>query len=131
VNDHIQFRHLLLSQLSTGEGGDPGVAAALLETLVSRPEYPVPADDILRCVLAFFGRDRKADPRLTRLARAALAGGFDAVDPVLAADVLARVHEQGLPVPATPDDRERERLLDRVAPIRPDLLPRLVAALVE
>lgn len=130
-DEQLHFRHLLLSRLGTGEGADPHVAVAVLETLAGRPAGLEPADDILRCVLAFLGRDRAADLRLARLAGAVLAVGFDAVDPVLAADVLARAHEHGIPAPAEPDDHERRRLVERIAPLRPDLLPRLDAALAE
>lgn len=83
------------------------------------------------CVLGHLGPDQNKDnARLASIGLDALVKHSDRIEPVLAADLLTRLHERNL-LALMPqsllDSAGRSRLVSEVKGTRPDLVPRLRA----
>lgn len=122
---------MLLDRLATDEKASAVLAADILVRLtaatVPRPITPLHVDIapcLLRCALAFLGRDRDSDQRIAGILQVILQR-CDPAD-ILAVDVCVRLTELGLPAPPLVHlDEWGEGALQRIANRRPDLVERI------
>ncbi|GAA1856746.1 NACHT domain-containing protein [Asanoa iriomotensis] len=96
----LGFASLVLDRLATDDHVQPRVVAEVLHRLVGEGDLDLAKErpnHLLRCVLAFFGRDRECDPLLWAIIDATWERIVDAdAADHLAIEVLLRVHELGL-----------------------------------
>ncbi|GAA4946001.1 NACHT domain-containing protein [Actinoplanes utahensis] len=119
---------LTLNRLCTDETATAQDCADFLEMFINADLVLRPLrNDVLRCLLHFYGRDSEADEKIAAVLDEILQQSVRELDAVLITDALVRVFEKSklrsLPTELA-DPAERNALLEKVAPIRPDLVGR-------
>ncbi|MBB2948684.1 hypothetical protein FB565_008467 [Actinoplanes lutulentus] len=122
-----RFGALLLDRLAT----DPDVSPHLATHVIGSCQRRELASRMCRCALAFLGRGgRDIDVVLAGYVRCGFALNAHALDRVLTAEAVCRLHELDLEVPAIRELHDRaafDELISEVATRRPDLVTRLEA----